>query len=130
MFRDGYKCGIVRNTVIGDDNLIDARGGLKIGQNCNFSTGVRIWTAQHDYQSESFAYESAPVKIGDYCWLSGNVTILPGVNIGEGTVIASGAVITKDCEHYSVYGGVPGRKIGTRTKNLAYSFNGKHDMFL
>ncbi len=130
VFRDGYKCQIDDGTIIGDDNLIDARGGIYIGENCNFSTGVRIWTAQHDLQDARFAYESAPVKIGSRCWVSSNVTILPGVSIGDGSVIASGAVVTHDCESYGIYGGVPAKKIGVRNQNLIYSFTGTHDFFL
>ena len=130
IFRDGYKCHIGGGTIIGDDNVIDARGGVSIGRDCNFSSDVRIWTAQHDLQDEDFAYESAPVIIGAKCWISSNVTILPGVAIGDGCVIASGAVVTKNCEKYSVYGGVPAKKIGERNQNLRYSFSGTHDLFL
>lgn len=130
VFRDGYKCKIGSGTIIGDDNLIDARGGVEIGSNCNFSTGVRIWTAQHDLQDEHFAYETAPVKIGSRCWISSGVTILPGVSIGDGCVVASGAVVTKDCESFGVYGGVPAKKIGDRNRNIQYHFTGDHDLFL
>ena len=130
VFRDGYKCSIGKGTIIGDDNLIDARGGLSIGKNCNFSTGVRIWTAQHNPQNTGFAYESAPVRVGSRCWISSNVTLLPGVTVGDGCVIASGAVVTKDCEAYGFYGGVPAKKIGERNKEIDYVFNGSHDYFL
>ena len=130
VFRDGYKCKIGAGTIIGDDNLIDARGGIEIGSDCNFSTGVHIWTAQHDVQDESFAYETAPVKIGSRCWISSGVTILPGVTIGDGCVVASGAVVAKDCESFGIYGGVPAKKIGIRNPNIGYHFTGEHDLFL
>lgn len=130
VFRDGFKCRIGARTIIGDDNLIDARGGIEIGEDCNFSTGVHIWTAQHDLQDENFAYESAPVVIGSHCWISSGVTILPGISIGEGCVVASGAVVTKDCEPFSVYGGIPAKKIGNRNPNIQYQFKGTHDLFL
>ena len=130
VFRDGYKCKIGAGTIIGDDNIIDARGGLTIGKNCNFSSEVRLWTAQHDPQDPFFAYVSAPVNIEDHCWISSNVIILPGINIGEGCVIAAGAVVTKDCEPYSIYAGVPAKRIGTRNTNMKYEFSGKHDWFL
>lgn len=130
VFRDGYKCHIKSGTIIGDDNLIDARGGLEIGEDCNFSAGVHIWTAQHNLQDVNFAYESVSVVIGSHCWISSGVTILPGVSIGEGCVVASGAVVTKDSEPFGVYGGIPAKKIGNRNPNIKYHFTGTHDLFL
>ena len=127
IFRDGYKCRIGSGTIIGDDSLIDSRGGVIIGRNCNFSSEVRLWTAQHNIQSKTFSYVSAPVIVEDRSWISSNVIILPGVKIGEGCVVAAGAVVTKDCDPYGIYGGVPAKKIGTRNNKLTY---GKHDWFL
>lgn len=50
---------------------------------------------------------SRPVVIGDGCWLGASVTVLPGVTIGRGCVIAAGAVVTRDCEPDGLYAGVP-----------------------
>lgn len=47
----------------------------------------------------------------DGCWLGGNVTVLPGVTIGRGCVIAAGAVVTKSCDPNGLYAGVPARRI-------------------
>ena len=58
-------------------------------------------------QGNSYSY----VIIKDDVWIGANVKILPGVIIGEGSVIAAGAVVTKDVEPYSLYGGVPAKKI-------------------
>lgn len=130
VFRDGYKCKIGAGTVIGDDCMLDARGGLEIGRNCNFSTGVNVWTAQHEVQSRSFAYVQAPVKIGSRCWISGGATILPGVNIEDGCVVASSAVVTKNCEAYGIYAGIPAKGIGDRNSDIDYEFSGMHDWFM
>lgn len=132
VFRGGgaYKCSIGKGSVIGDDNMLDARGGLQIGENCNFSTGVRIWTAQHDVQAIDFCSTSGSVVIEDRCWISGNTTILPGVTVGEGCVVASGAVVTKDCEPFGIYAGVPARRIGERNRAINYQFDGRHGWFL
>lgn len=71
IFRGSFKIDIGRGTIVGDDCLLDGRGGLTIGENCNLSTGVKIWTEQHDVNSPTFAYENEPVKIGNRCWISG-----------------------------------------------------------
>lgn len=55
-----------------------------------------------------------PVVIEDDCWIGANVTILKGVTIGRGSVIAAGAVVTKSCEPYSIIGGVPAKLIRKR----------------
>jgi maltose O-acetyltransferase len=51
------------------------------------------------------------VRIGDRCWIGARATILPGVSIGDGTVVAAGAVVTKDCEPDALYAGVPARRL-------------------
>lgn len=55
-----------------------------------------------------------PVEIGNDVWIGANVVILPGVKIGDGAVLAAGAVITKDVEPYAIVGGVPARLIRKR----------------
>jgi acetyltransferase-like isoleucine patch superfamily enzyme len=111
---------IGKHSSIGHDSILDGRGGLVIGSSVNFSSGVWVWTSQHDVDSPDFACISAPVKIADYAWLGGRVIVLPGVSIGEGAVVASGAVVTKDVPPYAIVGGVPARVIGERSRELRY----------
>ena len=63
--------------------------------------------------------------IEDYVWIASRATILPGVTIGKGAVVACGAVVTKDVEPMTVVGGVPARKIGERINLLEYEL--KHN---
>ncbi|QEE62508.1 acyltransferase [Salinibacterium sp. dk2585] len=105
---------------IGNGAILDARAGITIGNDVNLSTGVHIWTGQHDPQSEDFAYESAPVVIHDRAWLSTRVTVLPGVTIGEGAIVAAGAVVAHDVEAFTMVGGVPAKPIGSRRRGLRY----------
>lgn len=114
----GLKVGT--RASIGNDAILDARGGITIGKDVNLSTAVSLWTGQHDWQSPDFAYEKAPITIGDNAWLSTRVIVLPGVTIGEGAVIAAGAVVTKDVEPYTLVGGIPAKVIGTRPAPMAY----------
>ncbi len=125
-----YSGAEVRNPagiVIGDDVIIghravlDGRCGLRIGNNVNLSTGVWIWTMQHDHQSETFEAVGAPVDVADNVWLSARVIVLPGVEIGERSVVAAGAVVTHNLPPAGIYGGVPARKIGSRNITIKYA---------
>lgn len=119
--RSSRKLTIGARSSIGNDAILDARGVLTIGSDVNMSTGVHIWTAQHDWNHADFCLVKAPVVIGDRVWISDRATILPGVTIGDGAVVAAGAVVTKDVEPYVMVGGVPARKIGERRHDLTYS---------
>lgn len=122
---------IGKGSIIGDDAKLDARNKIIIGNNVNLSTSVWIWTEQHDPQSPCFGVPSGKktVVIHDRAWISSRVTILPGIEIGEGAVIAAGAVVTKDVEPFAIYGGVPAKKIGQRNINLVYEFDGSYSPF-
>jgi acetyltransferase-like isoleucine patch superfamily enzyme len=102
------------HTIIGDDAILDARGGLVIGSNVNLSSGVSIWSAQHDWRSPGFDFVARPVSVGDWAWLSARATVLPGVDVGRGAVLAAGALATHAVPERSVYGGVPAKLIGER----------------
>lgn len=119
--RSPRKLKIGANTVIGHRVTLDARGGLTLGKNVNLSSEVMIWTAQHDYRDPQFGTVFKPVAIGDYAWLGPRCIVLPGVMIGEGAVVAAGAVVSKDVEPYTVVGGVPAKKIADRPKGLHYN---------
>jgi acetyltransferase-like isoleucine patch superfamily enzyme len=123
--RKPSRIRIGRNTVIGNGAVLDGRGGLRIGDNVNFSSGVWVWTMQHDKDSAEFAAEAAPVVIGDRAWLSCRTTILPGVTIGPGAVVCAGAVVTSDVAPYAVVGGVPAKRIGERSRDLTYTLSGR-----
>jgi acetyltransferase-like isoleucine patch superfamily enzyme len=94
---------------------------LKIGNNVSVAGEVRIFTMEHDIDSPDFKEISAPVQIDDYAVIGTRVTILPGVHIGKGAVIASGAVVTHNVEPFAVVGGVPAQFIRNRNKNLSYN---------
>ena len=127
--RSPWNITIGEGTIIGDESKLDGRNEIIIGKHVNFSTGVWVWTEQHDFQSPCFACKGGKVEIGDRAWVSARAIILPGRKIAEGTVVAAGAVLTKDTVPYGVYGGVPAKKIGERTRNLEYEFNGEYQHF-
>jgi acetyltransferase-like isoleucine patch superfamily enzyme len=108
-------------SVIGFDAILDGRKGIEIGRQVNISSSVAIWTLQHDHRDPQFRARGGPVVIGDRAWLSFRCTVLPGVTIGEGAVVAAGAVVTKDVPRYAIVGGVPASVIGERSpRELTY----------
>ncbi|MDI6831879.1 MAG: acyltransferase [Actinomycetota bacterium] len=130
--RAAYKIRIGEGSIIGDEAKLDGRRGIDIGRHVNLSTGVWIWTLDHDPQSPNFSSRGrgGRVTIGDRAWLSAGAVVLPGSAIGEGAVVAAGSVVTGDLEPYSINAGVPARKVGERNRDLAYSFDGSHQPFL
>lgn len=86
-----------------------------IGNNVTFGPYVTIFGAGHDYKKLSLPDTAATVKICDNVWIGGNSTILQGVTIGKGAVIAACSVVTKDVEPYAVVAGVPAKKIKERS---------------
>jgi acetyltransferase-like isoleucine patch superfamily enzyme len=126
------KIKIGDRSIVGDQVLLDGRHGITIGRNVNLSAGVWIFTEQHNPQCPHFSCEGqgGPVVIEDRVWISARTIILPAIKIGEGAVVAAGAVVTKDVETFSIYAGIPAIKIGERSRNLVYEFDGKPVPFL
>ncbi len=98
---------------------LDLRGGLEIGADVSISPEVAVLTAEHDPGDPGFAYKTRPVVIGDHVWIGSRSTILPGVTIGRGAIVAAGALVTKDVEPLSIVAGVPARQIGVRPESGA-----------
>lgn len=78
--------------------------GVRIGRNVS----IRDYNGKHVIVDDHYQTH-APVHVGDHCWLCSGCTIMPGVNIGEGSVIAANAVVTKDVPPHSLVGGVPAK---------------------
>ena len=116
--RSNIKIGI--NSVINRNCYLDGRGGLTIGNNVSVSPEVHFITATHDAQNKNFAYTINSVVVEDFVWVGTRATILPGVTLGKGCVIATGAVVSKNVDPYTIVGGVPAKKIGDRISDLDY----------
>ncbi len=89
-------------------------GGIRIGSHCFIGPNCGMYTAQHPLLPEerNRGLERAlPIEIGNNCWIGADVTILPGVSIGEGSVIGAKSVVTKDIPPESIAAGNPCRVI-------------------
>lgn len=99
--------------------MLYGHGGLKIGDGVRIGAGVVIIPSNHVFENTEIPIfrqgnVGKGICIDDDVWIGANCTILDGVNIGQGAVIAAGATVNKDVEPYSVVGGVPARLIKRR----------------
>ena len=109
-------CGV--NTHLSEGVFINSgcrfqdQGGIYIGARSLVGHNCVIATLNHNMDPAQRAnLLPAPVHIGQDVWIGANCTILPGVSIGDGAVLAAGAVVTKDVEACTVMGGVPAKAI-------------------
>lgn len=129
MFYEGYH---IRNpkgitiedgVSIGPKVLLDGRKGLRIGRSVVIAYEAIIWTLNHDYNDVNFCGKGALVEIGEYAWICSRSIILPGIKIGKGAVVASGAIVTKDVPDYAIVAGIPAKVIGQREiKDYQYGY--------
>ena len=85
-------------------------GTITIGENCFIGPYTGFYTAAHptDYARRNAGLEWAkPIRVGDNCWFGANCSVMPGVTIGAGCVIAAGSVVTTDIPENSMAAGVP-----------------------
>lgn len=118
-----YGLSIGKDTSVGGRVLLDARGGIYIGNHVNISSYTKFITGSHIPNSSKFKASFFPIIIDDYVWIASGAVILQNVRINEGAVVAAGAVVTKDIPPYEIWGGVPAKKIGERAKNVDYGIN-------
>ena len=116
---------IGKDTIIGENSVLDGRAPLIIGDHVDIASEVMIYNSEHNINSQDFAKPEEviqePVTIEDYVFIGPRAIVLPGVTIGKGAVVAAGAVVTKDIPPFKIVGGVPAKEIGEReNKNPNY----------
>ncbi len=91
-------------------------GGVTIGDHARIAAGCVITSQTHDTEAELFGNSrvTAPVQIERRAWLGSGVILMPGVTIGEGAIVAAGAVVTKDVPPGVTVAGVPARPLERR----------------
>lgn len=113
------------NIVIGNNSNINhgceiyGAGGLTIGTGTLLAYNILVFTDSRKFKSKEplktlRGRTKNPVTIGDDVWIGAGAIIMPGVNIGSHSIVAAGSVVTKDVEEWSIVGGNPAKKIGTR----------------
>lgn len=102
------------NTLIGMSNVII--GPVTIGNNVIFAQNIVASGLNHEYRDVDLPImeqkvTTAPITVGDDCWIAANAVITAGVTIGKHCVVAAGAVVTKDVPPYTVVAGNPAKPI-------------------
>jgi acetyltransferase-like isoleucine patch superfamily enzyme len=107
---------------------IQGTNGIELGDYTIVAPGVGIISANHDIYDCSMHERERPIRIGRYCWLGMNSVILPGVCLGDHTVVAAGAVVTRSFpDGYCVVGGVPARVLKTLSRDRIIEHRNDHE---
>jgi acetyltransferase-like isoleucine patch superfamily enzyme len=119
--RNAQNIVLGKNVILGPHNLFwcSANARLTIGDHALFAPYVSIFTANHGFADLQTPINDQPeveadVTIGRGAWLGCRAVILSGVTVGEGAIVAAGAVVNRDVAPYDIVGGVPARRIGSR----------------
>lgn len=106
----GKNIHLGKNVFINADCKFQDQGGIYIGDDTLIGHNVVLATLNHEEDPENRGnLIAAPIKIGNKVWIGSNATILPGVTVGDGAIIAAGAVVTKDVDSMSIVAGVPAK---------------------
>lgn len=127
------RAGIQGKVILGKGCMVNSfcrmfgHGGIEIGDNAQIGPGVTITTTDHDYSQVDMSEKFKKVTIGERAWIGANTTILPGVTIGENTVVGAGSVVTKDLPANVIAVGVPAKIIkeiqkGGESHDIRYEF--------
>ncbi|MCK9387446.1 MAG: acyltransferase [Sulfuritalea sp.] len=104
---------------INNFSIVNGTGGVDVGDDTLIGPGVRIISYQHRFAVgatiRSQAVDARPIRIGRDVWLGANAIILAGVTIGDGAVVAAGAVVREDVPEFMVVAGVPATVRKART---------------
>lgn len=97
-----------------NDQVYFDGGGVRIGRNVSIGPRSMFLTGTHDHadhRRRAGAIRHLPISVSDGVWIGAGVTVLPGVRIEEGCVIAAGAVVTERCAPHGLYAGVPAHRV-------------------
>lgn len=125
---ESFSCinNAVGDIIIGDHSRVGLHntviGPVTIGSHVNLAQGITVTALNHNFQDTARRIDeqgitTQPVVIEDDVWIGANAVILPGVAIGHHSVVAAGAVVTKDVPPYTLVGGVPAKVIKTLRKD-------------
>lgn len=115
----GGSIRLGRNSLVNVHGVLLGHGGIDVGRDVLVGPHTTIAAANHTYADRDRPIASQPiaaegVDIADDVWVGANCTVLDGVSVGEGAVVAAGSVVTESVPAYTVVGGVPAKELGRR----------------
>ena len=116
------KLTLGRNVGISPNTQFNAAGGIDIGDDTLIGPGCMVWSVNHRFDDPNVpircqGYVPGKVVIGGNCWIAGHCVILPGVELGTGSVVAAGSVVTRSFGAGAVLAGVPARLVRSRMES-------------
>ena len=108
------RVSIGAGTFVGYRCFFNTGPGIEIGKNCDIAMHVLFAADSHvvgDPGRRAGAPVSGRIRVEDGVWIGARAVILGGVTVGSGSIVAAGAVVTRDCAPDGVYAGVPARRI-------------------
>ncbi|VVD32656.1 LbetaH domain-containing protein [Paraburkholderia dioscoreae] len=91
---------------------------IVLGERCVISQGAHLCTGSHDFNDPMFQLTAEPISIGRDAWICAEAFVCPGVAVADGVVVGARSVVTRSLrESWTVYAGMPAKKIATRTRS-------------
>jgi putative colanic acid biosynthesis acetyltransferase WcaF len=119
-----WKIHIAEGVVINQYCLLDCRVNcIYIGLHSDIGPYTHIWTMGHSPDSDTHAAYGGDVVIGHHVWIASRATILPKINLANGTVVAAGSIVVKSTQENDIIAGNPAKVTRKRNNDLTYSLN-------
>ena len=118
---DCQKFSVGNDVTIGHSVILICGGGVTVGDRAMIGHGAQIVSSGHRIPADRHepmrwsGPEAKPISIGSDAWIGAGAILLPGVDVGEGAVVAAGAVVTKNVPPFVIVGGNPARLLRERT---------------
>jgi len=114
------RLSVGEGSLVNRGAYLDNRAGITIGRQVSIAHDTKIYTMGHDVHDDTFATKGQPVRIDDYAVVFAGAMIMPGVHLGEGSVVMAGSVVTKDVPPFRMVGGNPAVDVGERRGKPSY----------
>ncbi|HSQ04677.1 MAG TPA: putative colanic acid biosynthesis acetyltransferase [Burkholderiales bacterium] len=101
---------------IADEAIIYNPATIFLGSHAIVSQQAYLCGATHDYHDPGFPMVSSPITVGRYAWVCARAIVQPGITVGEGAILGLAALATKELEPWTIYAGIPAKRIKTRPR--------------
>lgn len=115
-------CGDV--VAIADDAMVYNPSPVTLRSHSTVSQEAYLCGATHDYDDSVFPLVHGSITIGEHAWICARATVQKGISVGDGAVLALGAVATRDLDAWGVYAGIPARRIKERRHDSGHDKTG------